>query len=206
MTATSAPGLAVPGIDDRRASFSANTALLGMAIFMASWAMLFASLFFSYGLMRVGATAWPPVDLPRLPLGLPAIATALLGLSSFLLQRGLAAARAGDRRRELIGTAGAAALGTVFLVLQLSVWRALWFAGLTPGTGTYASVFYALTAFHAVHVVVGVIALLVVAARVAMTRGTSTGSTAAMGLRLWSLYWHMVGVIWGVMFTLVYLL
>ena len=31
---------------------------VGMALFLGSWAMLFATLFFSYGLLRSGAAAW----------------------------------------------------------------------------------------------------------------------------------------------------
>jgi len=159
-----------------------RTAFIGMAIFIASWAMLFCALFFAYGLVRLRAPAWPPADLPRLPRALPALATAALALSSLAL----------ERRRVLV----AAGLGALFLGCQIVAWRALWAGGLVPNTGTYASAFYMLTVFHALHVAVGLFALVALALR----RVRSTG------LRLWTLYWHMVGVIWGVMFTLVYVL
>jgi len=156
-----------------------RTALMGMAIFVASWAMLFAALFFAYGLSRLRAHIWPPQDLPALPLGLPALATLVLAGSSAVLQRGRVAA--------------AAALGVGFLVLQAIVWRQMALAGLRPQAGAYASYFFALTVFHALHVVVGLAALGWLALR-----------PRPLPLRLWSVYWHMVGVIWTVMFLLVY--
>jgi cytochrome c oxidase subunit III len=155
-----------------------------MVVFIASWAMLFAMLFLSYLLLRTRATAWPPPELPRLPRLLPAIATMLLAGSSAAVHR---------------GTRGALALGALlgagFLALQSVVWRQMYLAGLHLGAGAYASVFYGLTAFHALHVLVGLGALTWLSVR-----------PRRAAARLWAIYWHMVGVIWAVMFTLVYLL
>jgi cytochrome c oxidase subunit III len=158
-----------------------RTALMGMAMFVASWAMLFAALFFAYGLSRVRAVSWPPADLPRLPLALPALATLALAGSSAALHRA----------RVIPG----AVLGLVFLVLQVVVWRQMYLGGLHPQAGAYASFFFALTVFHALHVLVGLAALGWLAVR-----------PRPLSLRLWTIYWHMVGIIWGVMFLLVYVI
>jgi cytochrome c oxidase subunit 3 len=158
-----------------------RTALMGMAVFVASWAMLFAALFFAYGLTRVRALSWPPADLPRLPRVLPALATLLLAASSAVLQRKRAGA--------------AAALGAMFLLVQAVVWRQMYLGGLRPAAGAYASFFFALTVFHALHVLVGLVALARLARR-----------PRPLSLRLWAIYWHMVGVIWGAMFLLVYVI
>jgi cytochrome c oxidase subunit 3 len=163
-----------------------RTALMGMAIFVASWAMLFAALFFAYGLGRVRAVVWPPADLPPLPLVLPALATLVLGASSWALHRGAPRANAAGR---------AAVLGLVFLILQAIVWRQMLLSGLRPQAGAYASYFFALTIFHALHVLVGLVALGWLALR-----------PRPLSLRLWTIYWHMVGVIWGVMFLVVYVI
>jgi cytochrome c oxidase subunit 3 len=158
-----------------------RTALMGMAIFVASWAMLFSALFFALGLSRLRAVVWPPADLPRLPLLLPGVATLALAGSSAVLH---------VRRVAL-----AAALGAGFLVVQAIVWRQMLLAGLRPQAGAYASYFFALTIFHALHVLVGLVAL-----------GWLVLRPRALPLRLWTVYWHMVGVIWTVMFLLVYVL
>lgn len=187
-----------------RAAHASGTAFLGMVIFIASWVMLFAGLFFAYGLVRVRAAAWPPPDLPALPVGLPALATAWLVGASLCLHRAVRAARAATEVRLPIGRwlAAGLLLGLVFLGLQLSVWRDLWTAGLRPETGTYASAFYTLTVFHGLHVLVGVFGLGWLIAHALVTRRQA----AADPVRLWTLYWHMVGAVWIAMFVLVYLL
>jgi heme/copper-type cytochrome/quinol oxidase subunit 3 len=179
--------------DTRGARHRETTAVLGMSVFVASWAMLFAALFFAYGVTRARALAWPPADLPRLPLALPALATVAIAAASAALSRA-------QRRRGEASVVGplllAATGGTVFLAIQLLVWRALWTAGLRPETGTYASVFYGLTTFHALHVLVGLIGL----------GSLLLWPRRPIALRLWTIYFHMVGLLWLLLFVGVYCL
>jgi cytochrome c oxidase subunit III len=151
---------------------------VGMAVFLGSWAMTFFTLFVVYGVLRLGAAPgeWPPAGAPRLPLLLPATATLLLLASSVLLERGRVGA--------------AAAAGAGFLGLQGALWLDLARAGLDAG-GTYGAVFYLFTVFHALHVAVGVGALAILA-----LSGRPAG--------LWRAYWHFVGVVWLVLFALLY--
>jgi heme/copper-type cytochrome/quinol oxidase subunit 3 len=184
------------GGEARNARHRETTAVLGMSVFVASWAMLFAALFFAYGVTRSRALAWPPVDLPALPLGPPALATfAIAGASAALIW-----ARRRDAAARVVPLLLAGAGAVIFLVIQLATWRALFVAGLRPETGTYASVFYGLTTFHAVHVLVGLVGLatLLVAALRARTN--------PIPLRLWTVYFHMVGVLWLLLFVGVYCL
>jgi cytochrome c oxidase subunit III len=190
-----------PAADLRSSAYQADTAFLGMVIFMASWAMLFAGLFFAYGIMRAGTHPWPPSDLPGLPLGLPGVASVALALSSVAMQTALV------RVRKNLSGAGiyvfaAFGLGATFLLLQTIVWKQLWLVGLQPNTGTFASVFYALTVFHALHVVVGLIALVFLGTQALRGRYSAL---VHIPLRLWTLYWHMVGVVWLMMYVLIYL-
>jgi cytochrome c oxidase subunit 3 len=173
-----------------RARHRESTAVLGMTIFIASWAMLFASLFFAYAVTRLRALSWPPPDLPALPRVLPALGTLGLGASSLLLERA--------RRRQAGGPLALAWLAAAgFLFVQIVVWSSAWRAGLRPETGSYASVFYGLTMFHGLHVLVGLAALAVLIVK---------PPPDDIALRLWAMYFHMVGVLWAVMFVGVYLL
>lgn len=180
----------------------AATAFLGMVIFISSWAMLFAGLFFAYGVIRARAAAWPPPDLPRLPLDMPGVGTLALVLSSAALHLASASIRADRRRLIAPALAAAAVLGALFLAIQIVVWRGLYLQGLRPDTGAYGSVFFGLTWFHGLHVAVGLVALAWLAVRA--TGGAYTPARH-VPVRLWVLYWHMVGVVWLLMFTVVYL-
>jgi heme/copper-type cytochrome/quinol oxidase subunit 3 len=177
------------------------TAYLGMVVFLASWAMMFGSLFFAYGMVRARSTQWPPADLPALPLLLPGINTALLASSSVALQLVVRGLRLGHARLAGPGLALVAVLGALFLGIQVSTWRDLYGDGLTPQGGPYASVFYALTCFHALHVVVGVIALAWLCKN---AFGGRYSAARFLPVRLWTLYWHFVGVVWVAMFVTVY--
>jgi len=177
------------------------TAYLGMVIFLASWAMMFGSLFFAYGMVRARSNEWPPADLPSLPLVVPAINSVVLVLSSAVLQLVLVALRRGKAQLAGPGLGLTAVLGMVFLGLQITTWRSLFDDGLTPQGGPYASVFYTLTCFHALHVLVGILAL------GWLCRGALAGRYSAarfLPVRLWTLYWHFVGVVWLAMFVTVY--
>ncbi len=179
------------------------TASLGMIVFLGSWGMMFGALFFSYGIVRVHATMWPPPDLPILPLVLPGVNTIALAASSFALHRAERCIAQDDVPKAARRIAAAALLGSLFLGLQLVVWLGLYDAGLTLSTGTYASVFYGLTFFHALHVMVGLGALVWLAVRTYLGR---YNAARHLPIRLWSMYWHFVGVVWGAMFLTLYVL
>jgi cytochrome c oxidase subunit III len=188
----------------KRGAHAEGTGLVGMIVFLGSWAMIFAAMFFVYASMRMkGKVEWPPADLPRLPVALGGFNTVLLAISSVALQLGLFAVRRARVRAMATLVTVSAVLGFAFLLLQLVSWEHLWDRGLTADTGAYASVFYALTITHGVHVLVGVLALAVLAVRA--FRGVFS-VPRHQPVRLWTIYWHFVGVVWVVMFVTVYLI
>lgn len=184
-----------------RGSRRDTTSWLGMLIFLGSWSMMFAALFAAYAVLRARAESWPPDDLPALPLLLPGLNTALIAASSAAMQRGLWAARRGHLSAVGPALTLALALGGAFVAGQCALWTRLWRAGLRPDGGPYASVFFGLTAFHALHVLVGLCGLgfLVVRAR----RGAFTPLRHAT-LRLWAGYWHFVGAVWLLLYLAVF--
>jgi heme/copper-type cytochrome/quinol oxidase subunit 3 len=174
------------------------TSYIGMIIFLASWAMMFAALFFAYAVIRVRAPMWPPEDQPRFPILVPGLNTAVIAASSAMVAISVRAHAFARLRRASVGLGVGAALGAIFLVLQLVVWAGVWRAGLLPSGGPYPSVFYALTAFHALHVLVGIGGLALLAVR--LRRGATRSA-----VRLWGMFWHFVGAIWVAIYVAVYL-
>jgi heme/copper-type cytochrome/quinol oxidase subunit 3 len=177
-----------------------TTSFVGMAIFLGAWAMTFAALFFAYFDVRIAARAWPDVAVTA-PLGLPALNTLVLVGSSVTLMLGLRAVRAADPaalRRWLVVTL---ALGTAFVALQVVVWRQLLGEGLRWDSGQYGSIFYLLTGFHALHVLVGLVGLLTLLPGALAGRFTVQKHAR---VRNWAMFWHFVDAIWVVMFFTLY--
>jgi cytochrome c oxidase subunit 3 len=173
-----------------------------MLVALGAFAMMFGALFFMYFGLRAEAPMWPPAGAPRLPVALPALNTALLAASSLALSRGVSMLARG-RRRALAPWVGAAiVLGGGFVALQIEVWRALWSRGLLPSSSAYGSVFYGLTALHALHVVAGLLVLLVVLIRALL--GTYTEHNAVR-VRVAAMFWHFVDAVWLLMFLSLYL-
>lgn len=195
-----AAGVSDLGRYRRRPSEDEVTSYVGMIVFLGSWAMMFAALFFAYAVVRVRAPAWPPPDQPALPLLLPGLNTVVVAASSVVVALAVRAHALGRHRRASAGLAFGAGLGALFLALQAVVWAGLWRAGLLPSGGPYPSAFYALTSFHALHVLAGLAALVVLAVR---ARGPAGATRSAV--RLWGMFWHFVGAIWGALYVAVYL-
>jgi cytochrome c oxidase subunit III len=179
------------------------TSSLGMIIFLASWGMMFAGLFFVYGYARLKSVVWPPPGLPILPIGLPALNTAVMIASSLALTRAIGHIRRGERggfQRMIAATLG---LGVLFLGLQVVVWRSVAAAGLSVSHGLYGAVFYTFTAFHALHVVAGLLVVLWVLVR--SLRGAYSEHDFT-SVRLSAMFWHFVDIVWALMFLTIYAL
>src|SRR5688500_10224845 len=109
-----------------------TTAWLGMVIFLGSWAMLFAALFFSYAYIRArNGAAWPPEGVPRMPILWPGLNTLVIGGSSALIQLGLVMARRAKPALIRPLWLGGIALGVLFMALQTYLWLSLHAKGLT---------------------------------------------------------------------------
>jgi cytochrome c oxidase subunit 3 len=174
-----------------------------MLIFLGSWAMMFAALFFSYGFVRAKSVTWPPPGIPPLPVLLPALNTLILLLSSFTFARGLKELRRGRKRSFPWAVLATFALGALFLGLQFQVWISLWNAGLQTTSGLFGSVFYGLTTIHALHVAVGLLILGWVFVRSLQGRYSEHNH---INIRLCTMFWHFVDGVWVLMFISLYLL
>ena len=87
-------------------------------------------------------------------------------------------------------------LGLLFLGVQTWLWRGLFADGFAASTNAYGAVFYSLTGLHALHVVGGLGFLLKVLA--------SAYGERSHGVDLCAVYWHFMGVIWLIVFAVLY--
>ena len=177
------------------------TSYLGMVITLGSWGIMFGGLFFAYVGVRLSSPTWPPPGEPKLPVALPLLNTGVLLLSSVAAYKALASIRRARRDEMKAFLAITIFLGALFLGLQYVLWSTVHSSGLHLDSGTYGSVFYALTMFHALHVFAGMLALLyvlVLAARYSEHRHAT--------VRLCTMFWHFVDAVWVVTFLSVFVL
>lgn len=188
-----------------------GAAELGLGLGLISIAGLFAIFFAAHLWLRKSSEVWPPRGFENVPVGLWT-SSVLLVLCSVVLEVGArmssqyknfgrdpARARAG---RKLVSRLllSAWCLGALFLAAQAYVWQLLVGTGRLPQDKSFLSVFYTLTGLHALHVVGG---LAYLAAQVWVWRGQRELEPG--GVRRCAIYWHFMGVVWVVLFVLLYL-
>lgn len=178
-----------------------SNAQLGVLIFIAFETMIFAGLVTAYWVLRSGSLAWPPPNLPRLPLAVTSVNTAMLGFSAVTMSRAVKAIRVGSQEGLRSALVATAVLGAGFLAIQGSEWVRLIHQGLTLSSGSYGGTFYALIGLHAVHAVGAVIWLLVV---LAMAYRGRVSATRHASVTLCATYWYYVCALWMVLFAVVY--
>jgi len=157
-------------------------------------------------LLRRPAADWRAQDAPSTIHALW-ISTALLLASSLAIEmaarhaRHGTSARAAVLRRLRVGLL----LGLGFLGAQASLWLSWWWAGLVPSSSGFAAVFFVCTGLHALHVLGGLTFLLFLERRFRQRDGAGTpGARVLSSVRLAAVYWHFMGVIWLVLFALLY--
>jgi heme/copper-type cytochrome/quinol oxidase subunit 3 len=128
------------------------------------------------------------------------ISTACLATSSATVELAARRARRGRRGATRRWMLASLLLGAAFLAAQVHLWLALWRAGLVPGASGYAAVFFALTGLHALHVLGGLAFLGAMAVRLPAGEEPVGG----LGVRLGAVYWHFMGGLWLLLFTLLY--
>lgn len=134
-----------------------------------------------------------------------AVNTILLLTSSALVAFGVRAARAPEASAHriaprLFGGALACALG--FVAIKGVEYGTKIDAGYVPNTNDFFGYFYVFTAIHLLHVVIGIAVLTWV--RQVSRRPTLT-PREQMHVEVGASYWHMVDLLWVVLFPLLYL-
>jgi heme/copper-type cytochrome/quinol oxidase subunit 3 len=180
-----------------------SNARLAMVAFLAFETMFFAALVGSYLIFRLSSAAWPPPELPRLPLAITWANTAVLAASAWTMALALRALHRSDRAGLERNLSITAVLGTTFLAVQGSEWIRLVQHGLTLSSGTYGATFYTLIGCHGVHVLGAVLWLLVL---MIATRRDRFRGRVRVPIEICAMYWFFVVGLWGALFPLVYML
>lgn len=128
--------------------------------------------------------------------------TVLLLVSSFFVVLAVQAVRSGRRERAPTLFVAALLCGIGFAVNKVFEYGVKLHDGLTPATNDFYMYYYILTGIHALHLVIGMCVLVFLWY---VTRGSSRSPKIAL-VEGCASYWHLVDVLWIVLFPLLYLL
>lgn len=188
---------------------------LGMWLFLATEILFFGGLFTAYLVMR---WKWPEafaVANSKMDVTLGAINTAVLLTSSLTMALGVRAAQLGRGKGSFALIIATMVFGLAFLGIKAVEYARKFQEGLFPGPGfifegatgrqveTFFSLYFMMTGLHALHMVVGIGILTVIAAMI--RRGRFSPDYYAP-VEISGLYWHFVDIIWIFLFPLLYLI
>ncbi len=173
---------------------------LGVWLLISSEIMIFGGLIACYVLFRLAHPEWAH-EAGHLSVTLGTINTIILLTSSYTVARAFAAQNRGESGAVIRFLAVTVILAVAFLGIKSYEYYSKISIGILPASGTFWSFYFFMTGFHALHVIVGALALFI------LMLYAIRGRLAPIGHRveLCALYWHMVDVVWIFLFPLLYL-
>jgi nitric oxide reductase NorE protein len=129
--------------------------------------------------------------------------TLLLITGSWCVARAVAAIKANHAAHSAHWLLAAIGTGIGFLIVKYFEYGAKFAAGIDLETNLFYTFYLLLTLFHAMHVVMGMAILFFVWNK---TRRGGYSSHDHRGMETGASYWHMVDLVWIVLFPLVYVM
>ena len=178
-----------------------SKSLFGFWLYLMTDCVLFASLFAVYAVLHKNTFGGPAgFDIFSLPFVLKE--TLILLTSSFTCGLGVLAAQRLNRKQVLGWFSVTFLLGASFLALELHEFVKLDHAGNSWRRSGFLSSYFTLVGTHGLHITVGLLWILVMMSYV-LSRGLTPGIIKR--LRMLSMFWHFLDLIWIFIFTIVYL-
>lgn len=181
---------------------------LGMWTFIGSESIFFGTLIANF--FRWRSSSEGGLGPEHLDINLTGAGAFVLLMSSLTMVLGLAAIKSGRLDRYKLWIAATAALGVVFTCIQIYEFTHFGLHDLGMSSSLFGGAFFALTGFHGLHVVIGVIwlvFLLIFKVGKDIKPGhVSADNHSVISVEICGLYWHFVDLVWVFIFTLIYLL
>jgi nitric oxide reductase NorE protein len=134
---------------------------------------------------------------------LGAVNTLLLITSSYFVVRAVHAIKANNVQSCIYWLYAALAGGTGFLILKSWEYADKFSAGISLSTNTFYMFYLSLTMFHFLHVILGMVILYAIAIK---AKSGAYSAEDHIGVETGASYWHMVDLVWIILFPLVYII
>jgi nitric oxide reductase NorE protein len=175
----------------------------GIWVFIGADSVIFAILFMSFMQDRLKNPAIFEASRQTLNMNLGGIDTIILLTSSWSVALAVQAMKRDEIDREPRLLLGGAVTGLMFVASKSIEYFEKFAHGITPGTNPFYMWYFTLTGIHLIHVVVGTSLLTYLWVR--SWRGTYDHLHRAVPESVAS-YWHLVDLLWIVLFPLLYLM
>lgn len=172
-------------------------------IFIFAELLVFGIFFLAYAFTRSHNVVLFDESQLHLDRTAGAINTVLLITSSYFVVRAVSAIRAGRSAVCARWLMAAVAFGGGFVAIKLFEFGVKFGAGITLSSNTFYMFYLSLTFFHFMHVVMGMVILTAVVLKAG--RGGYSAHDY-MGVETGASYWHMVDLVWVILFPLVYVI
>ena len=159
---------------------------------IASIIMMFAGLTSAY-IVKRNQPNWVTFDVPRIFW----YSTAVIIISSIVLMQALKAFKQREIQRYRSLVIATLVLGVLFVIMQVIGFSELWAKGMTLQANVSFSFLYVIVGLHALHVLGGIIALLVLFLKAFSNK---VRNYDAVPVEVMSTYWHFVDFLWIYLF------
>jgi cytochrome c oxidase subunit 3 len=188
---------------------------LGMWLFLVTEVMFFGGMFTAYIVYRTLHPGAFVAASHELDITMGAINTAVLICSSLTMVLAVDAAQHGKRKALVAFLILTILLGTVFLGIKAVEYHEKFVNHHVPGASfhfegpeaanaqLFFSLYFAMTGLHALHMIIGITLLAILAVRAQAGR---FGKDYYTPIDMTGLYWHFVDIVWIFLFPLLYLL
>lgn len=174
----------------------------GLWIFILADMGAFALFFLLFTMGRVGDPGLYERSRQALNVNLGMANTLILLTSSWAMVQAVQAARLGNRQRTVAFLVLALAVGSGFAVSKIAEYAAKAQAGISMLTNDFYMYYFVLTGIHFLHFLIGAAAIVVTLAK---ARTQPLDGRYRVWIESVGCYWHMVDLLWIVLFPLLYL-
>ena len=176
---------------------------LAIWIFITAELLVFAVFFASYAFTRASHVELFNQWQSLLDGNLALINTLLLITGSYLVVRALGAMRNSQPGIGLQWLLAAILTGLLFLLVKGWEYSHLYQQGYNMRSNLFFMFYFSLTFFHFLHVIM---ALIILSANAVKLRAGHYSANNMTGLETGASYWHMVDLVWIILFPLVYVM
>lgn len=175
----------------------------GFILFVISEICIFLTLFYSFFYSSIIpdislGSIWPPIGITTIDFkSIPLLNTALLFFSGITITVAQYRIKEGNEKESILYMQYTILLGIIFVFLQYIEYK---YSLYSLTDSIYGNIFFSLTGFHGIHVIMGIIFIYI-----AYKRLLDISISHHLNFVFSSIYYHFVDIVWLFLYALLYI-